>query len=134
MRACIKENNVLKILILRFIFNHIFGPNKDKLICHVFVFCRGMSNVICDLVLCLMWMFKHFMNISWCSSIPVLKISICNTVFYSVTSWKLVYFSKVMDGYEISEVNLGKNKYIVLSFLKWCFKLFFKRGHYEEHS
>ena len=31
--------------------DHIFGPKKDKLFCPVFVFRRGMSNAICDLVL-----------------------------------------------------------------------------------
>ena len=33
------------------ILDHIFGPEKDKLFCPVFVFHRGMSNAICVLVL-----------------------------------------------------------------------------------
>ena len=40
-------------------------------------------------------MLKHFMNISWYNSIPVLKDGIRNAVFYSVTNRKPVYFSKV---------------------------------------
>ena len=68
------------------------------------------------------WKLKHFMNISWYNSIPVLKDGIFNKVFYSVTNQKPVYFSKVrwidmMDRYEISEVNLDKSEYI-------CFELF----------
>ena len=47
----IKEDDVLTFLILEFILDHIFGPKKDKLFCPVFVFRRGMSNAICDLVL-----------------------------------------------------------------------------------
>ena len=35
------------------------------------------------------------MNISWYNSIPVLKNCIHNTVFYSVTNQKPIYFSKV---------------------------------------
>ena len=50
-RACIKEDVVLTFLILGFIFDHIFGPKKDKIFCPVFVFRRGMPNAICDLVL-----------------------------------------------------------------------------------
>ena len=38
---------------------------------------------------------QTFHDISWYSSIPVLKSSIRNTVFYSVTERKPVYFSKV---------------------------------------
>ena len=37
--------------VLGSILDHIFGPKKDKLFCPVFVFRRGMSNAICDLVL-----------------------------------------------------------------------------------
>ena len=32
-------------------FEPYFWPKKDKLFCPVFVFRRGMSNAICDLVL-----------------------------------------------------------------------------------
>ena len=38
---------------------------------------------------------KYFMNISWYNSILVLKNGIRNTVFYSATNRKPVYFSKV---------------------------------------
>ena len=83
-------------MILGPILDHIFGPKKDKLFCPVFVFRRGMSNAICDLVLYLQeWKLKQFMNISWYNLIPILKNGIRNTVFYSVTNRKPVYFSKV---------------------------------------
>ena len=32
-------------------FGTYFGLKKDKLFCPVFVFCKGMSNTICDIVL-----------------------------------------------------------------------------------
>ena len=60
--ACIKEDDVLTFLILGPILDHIFGPKKDKLFCPVFVFRRGMSNAICDLVLHLQ---SEGLNISW---------------------------------------------------------------------
>ena len=44
-----KEAVALAFLILEFIFNHIFGRQKDKLFCPVFLLRKGMSNVICDL-------------------------------------------------------------------------------------
>ena len=49
-------NNLCSFLLLGFIFDHIFGPKKDNLFGFVFVFLRGMSNAISDLVL-------YFMNI-----------------------------------------------------------------------
>ena len=78
--------------VLGSILDHIFGPKKDKLFCPVFVFRRGMSNAICDLVL---YLQSEVLKISIYNSIPVLKDGIRNTVFYSVTNRKPVYFSKV---------------------------------------
>ena len=51
LRACMKEDDVLTFLTRGSILACIFGPKNDKLLCPVFVFCRGMSNAICDLVL-----------------------------------------------------------------------------------
>ena len=64
------------------------------------------------------WRLKHFMNISWYNSIPVLKNGIRNTVFYSVTNRKPVYFSKVgwIDIRSWRQIQ-AKNEYI-------CFELF----------
>ena len=41
----------LTFLLLEFILDHIFYPNKGNLSCPVLVFRRGMSNGICDPVL-----------------------------------------------------------------------------------
>ena len=82
----------LTFLLLQFILDHIFGPKKDNLFCPVFVFHRGMSNSICDLVL---YLKTKGLKISWisrCSSILVFKNGIRNTVFYSVSSWTSLYF------------------------------------------
>ena len=46
-----KEDDILTFLILGSILDYIFDPKKDKLSPSVFVFGRGMSNAICDLVL-----------------------------------------------------------------------------------
>ena len=46
-----KEDDILTFLILGSILDYIFDPKKDKLSPSVFVFGRGMSNAICDLLL-----------------------------------------------------------------------------------
>ena len=51
LKAYIKKDDVLTFFILGPILDHSFGPKKDKFFCPVFVFRRGMSNAICDLVL-----------------------------------------------------------------------------------
>ena len=91
-RAC------LTFFLLGFVFDDIFGPNKDYLFCLVFValyFCRHMSNAICDLVV---YLKSDGLNISWIYwyiSILALKNGIRNTRFYPVASWKSLYFSNV---------------------------------------
>ena len=40
----------------------LFGPEKDKLFCHAFVFGRGRSIAICDLVI---YLQSKALNISW---------------------------------------------------------------------
>ena len=46
-----KEAIVFTLLVLWLILVHIFGPRKDKAYYPVFAFCRGISNVICFMVL-----------------------------------------------------------------------------------
>ena len=55
--ACIKEDNVLTFLIPGPILDHNFGP-----FCPVFVFRRGVSNAMCDLVL---YLQSEGLKISW---------------------------------------------------------------------
>ena len=64
-RACIKENVVLTFLILDFFFGYIFGPKKDKLFWPVLILMPSVT-------FCPEWRLKHFINISWYSSISVL--------------------------------------------------------------
>ena len=47
---------------LRPILAHIFYPKKDKPFCPVFVFCRVMSNAICDFAL---YLQTEGSNYSW---------------------------------------------------------------------
>ena len=46
-----EKRRCLTFLLLGFILDHIFGPKKNNLFYPVFVFRRGISNGICDLVL-----------------------------------------------------------------------------------
>ena len=46
-----ERRHCLKVLLLWFILDQIFGPKKDNLTRLVFVFRRGISNDICDPVL-----------------------------------------------------------------------------------
>ena len=50
-RRCLTTCLSCLFLLLRFTFDHIFGPKKDDLSDLVFVFSIYISNVICDLVL-----------------------------------------------------------------------------------
>ena len=67
------------------ILDHIFGPKKDKLFCPVFFFCRGMSNAICDLVLCLQ---SEGLNILWIypRTIPFQYLKTVFAIQYSTLS------------------------------------------------
>ena len=66
--ACIKKDDVLTFLILGSILDHIFVLKKDKLFCPVFVFCRGMSNAIYDVML---YLQSEGLNISWICPITI---------------------------------------------------------------
>ena len=59
--ACINKA-VFEHLILWFIFNHIFGPEKDKHFFTIIAFRRDMSSPICDLAL---YTQSEGLNISW---------------------------------------------------------------------
>ena len=49
MIELMRELMMISILI-GYILDHIFDLKKDNLICFIFVFDRGMSNGICDLI------------------------------------------------------------------------------------
>ena len=49
--GCIKEDDVLRFLIVGPILDNIFGPKEHKLFGPVFVFRRGVFNASCDVVL-----------------------------------------------------------------------------------
>ena len=134
IEAYIKEDSFLKFLALGFILDHIFGHKKDKPFCPVFVFVRGMSNAICHLVLYLQSL-KNFMNISGCNSIGVLiKNGFCNTIFYSVTNRKPVYFSKKRWIWDLGGKFRQKRIHLLWAFWNFIFKFFIKRGNHEEQS
>ena len=83
--ACIKEDNFLTFLILGSILDHIFGYKKDKLLSPVFVFRRGMSSAICDLVL---YLQSEGLNISWIypGTIPLQYLKTVSAIKYSTLS------------------------------------------------
>ena len=89
--------------ILRFVFDRNFGTKNNIWFSTLFVFRKTRSNAICDLVL---HQQSESLNISWIypRTIPrqYLKKGSHNTVFYSVTSWEPVYFSKAQWTDEIS--------------------------------
>ena len=84
LRACIKQDNVLTYLILRFIIDL-------RRISYFLCNCFTQRCVQCHLLSCAIsaeWKLKHFINIYRYSSIPLLINGIHNTVFYSLASWK----------------------------------------------
>ena len=68
-------------MILGPILDHIFGRKKDKLFCPLIVFCKGMSNAICDLVL---YLQSEGLNISW--KIPFQYLTTVFAIQYSTLS------------------------------------------------
>ena len=84
LTACIKDD-VLTFLILGYTLDHIFGPKKDRLFCPVFVFRRGMSSAICDLVL---YLQSEGLNILWIypATIPFQYLKTVFAIQYSTLS------------------------------------------------
>ena len=83
LRACIKEIDDTRFY---------FRSEEGQLFCSVFVFRRGMSNAIYDLM---RYLQSEGLNIiSWYNSIPV-QNGILNTVYYSITNQRPVYLSKM---------------------------------------
>ena len=72
-------------MILGPILDHIFGAKKINLFCPVFVFRRGMSNAICDLVL---YLQSECLNISWIypGTIPFQYLKMVFAMQYSTLS------------------------------------------------
>ena len=133
--ACIKEDYALTFLILRPILDQIFGPMKDKLFCLVFVFRRGMSNAICDLVL---YLQSKDLNILWIypGTIPFHYLKTVFTIQYSTLSLSRsqVIFLKC-DGLIWDLGGKFRQKWIHTFWAFWSlsFKFFFKRGNHEEY-
>ena len=133
--ACIKEDDVLTFLILGPILDHIFGPKKDKFFCPVFVFRRGMSNAICDLVL---YLQSEVLNMSWIypGTIPFQYLKTVFAIQYSTLSLTGSQFIFLKCNESIWDLR-GKlwQKRINLFWAFWSlsFKFFFKKGNYEEH-
>ena len=67
------------------ILDHIFDPKKDKLFYPVFVFRRGMSNAICDLVL---YLQSEGLKISriYTGTIPFQYLKMVFAIHYSTLS------------------------------------------------
>ena len=130
-----KRRRCSNILILGLILDHIFGPKKDKLFCPVFVFRRGMSNAICDLVL---YLQSEGLNVSWIypGTIPFQYLKKVFTIQYSTLSLagSQVIFLK-WDGAIWGLGGKFRQKRIHLFWASWSlsFKFFFKRGNHEEH-
>ena len=104
-------------MILESILNHIFGPKKDKLFCPAFVFRRGMSSAISDLVLYLqseglnIWIYPGTIPFQYLKTVFVIQSSTL-----SLTGSQFIFLK--CDG---SIWDLGRkfrqNEYI-------CFELF----------
>ena len=122
LRACIKEYDVLTVLILGPILDHVFGPKKDKLFCPVFLFCRGMSNAICDLLLYLQsvglnnsWIYPGTIPFQYLKMVFAIQYSTLSDVFYSTLS-KVQWIDM-----RSLELNLDKNERLAFIFL-WLLK------------
>ena len=122
-------------MILRSILDHIFGPKKDKLFCPVFIFRRGMSNAICNLVL---YLQSKGLNISWIypGTIPFQYIKTVFAVQYStlsLTGSQFVFLKWDESIWDLGGKFRQKRVHLLWAFWSLSFKIFFKRGNHEEH-
>ena len=133
--TCIKEDDVLTFLILGSILDHIFGSKKDKFFCPVFVFHRGMSNAIGDLVL---YLQSECLNISWIypGTIPFQYLKTVFAIRDSTLSLTGSQFTFLKwDGliWDLGGKFRQQQIHLFWAFWSLSFKFFFKRGNYEEH-
>ena len=130
-----KKRQCSNIFVLGRILDHIFGWKKDKLFSPVFVFRRGISNVIYNLVL---YLQSQDINISliYPRTIPFQ---------YLKTLFAIQYFTLLLCGRQFiflkwdgSIWGLGgifrpKRIHLFWAFWGLSFKFFFKRGNHGEH-
>ena len=136
MIAWIKEDDVLTFLRLGPIFDHIFGPKKDKLFCPVFVFCRGMSNAICDLVL---YLQSENLNISWIypGTIPFQYLKTVFAIKYStlsLTGSQFIFLKWDESIWDPRGKFRQKRIHLFWDFWSLSLKFFFKRRNHEEYQ
>lgn len=79
------------LLVLWLISAHIFDQRKDKACCPVFVFRRGISSAISDLILSIEWKLKCVINVWRYSLVPIFKISSCYARFYTFRNWEIFW-------------------------------------------
>ena len=131
-----KQDDVLTFLILGSILDHIFGLKKDKLFCLVFVFRRGISNAICDLVL---YLQSEGLNISWIypGTIPFQHLKTVFAIQYStlsLTGSQFIFLKCDGSIWNIGGKFRQKRIHLFWAFWSLSFTFFFKRGNHEEHS
>ena len=129
-----KKRRCSKIFDTRLIFDHIFGPKKNKLFCPVFVCHRGMSNVICDLVL---YVQSEALNISWIypGTIPFQYLKIVFAIHYSTLSLTGSQFPFLKWDRLIWDLGgkLRQNRiHLFCAFWSFCFNFFLKRRNHKE--
>ena len=115
-------------LILGPILDHIFGPKKDKLFRHVFVFRRGMSNAICDLVL---YLQSEGLNISWIypGTIPFQYLKTVFAIQYStlsLTGSQFIFLKWDGSIWDLGAKFREKRIHLFWKFWSLSFKLFLK--------
>ena len=133
--SCIKEDQVVTFLILGPILDHIFVPKEDKLFCPVFVFRRGMSSAICDLVL---YLQSEGLNISWIypGTTPFQYLKTVFAIQYStlsLTGSQLIFLKWDGPIWDLGGKFRQKRIRLFWAFWSFSFNFFFKRGNQEEH-
>ena len=135
LNSIYKRRRCSNILMLGSLLDHILGPKKGKFFCPVFVFRRGMSNAICDLVL---YLQSEDLNISWIypGTIPFQYLKTVFAIQYSTLSLtgNQFIFQK-WDGliWDLRVKFRQKQIHLFWAFWILSFKVFFKRGNNEEH-
>ena len=118
-------------MILGPILDHIFGPKKDKLFCPVFVFRRGMSKAICDLVL---YLQSEGLNILWIypGTIQFQYLKTAFPIQYSTlsqTGSQFIFLKRDGSIWDPGGKFRQKRIYLLWAFWNVSFKFFLKRAN-----
>ena len=133
MIELMRELMMISILI-GYILDHIFDLKKDNLICFIFVFDRGMSNGICDLIVYLKsegWNIHEYPGTAPFWYLKIVFTKLCSTL--SLAGRRFIFLGCNGLIRDLGGKFRQKRIYLFWAFWSLIFRFFFKTGNHEEH-